>query len=109
MTLGTWRPPHGRLPCCQRKDIFVTGLLRWLVPCCLFIAFASPIGAGAPASPGPPTVTLDAGKLAGMHFGAAENEVAFLGVPYAAPPVGDLRWRSPQAVPPWTGTRAATR
>src|SRR5262245_57892594 len=109
MTLRTWRLPHRRLPCRQRKEILMTRRLQWLVPCCLFIAFASPIGAGAPASPGPPTVTLDAGKLAGMHFGPAENEVAFLGVPYAAPPVGDLRWRPPQAVPAWTDTRAATR
>src|SRR5262245_48575719 len=87
----------------------MTRFCQWLVPCCLFIALSSPIGTGALASPGAPTVTVDAGTLAGMHFGPAENEVAFLGVPYAAPPVGDLRWRPPETVPGWTGTRAATR
>ena len=87
----------------------MTRPFQWLVPGCLFIALTSSSGAGAPASPGPPTVTLDAGVLAGMHFGPADDEVAFLGVPYAAPPVGDLRWRPPQAVTAWTGSRAATR
>ena len=32
----------------------------------------------------------------------------FKGIPYAQPPVGDLRWREPMPVRPWTGTRDAT-
>ena len=36
-------------------------------------------------------------------------EKAFLGLPYAAPPVGDLRWRAPREAQPWTGVRDATR
>jgi para-nitrobenzyl esterase len=34
---------------------------------------------------------------------------AFLGLPYAAPPVGDLRWRAPQTPVKWKGERDATR
>ncbi|HEX5425091.1 MAG TPA: carboxylesterase/lipase family protein [Candidatus Acidoferrales bacterium] len=33
----------------------------------------------------------------------------FEGIPYAAPPVGSLRWRPPQAARPWKGTRDATK
>ncbi len=32
---------------------------------------------------------------------------AWLGIPYAEPPVGDLRWRAPQPAAPWTGVREA--
>ncbi len=33
----------------------------------------------------------------------------FLGIPYAAPPVGERRWRAPQPVTPWSGVRDATQ
>ena len=48
---------------------------------------------------------IPAGRLKGM---AREGVVAFKGIPFAAPPVGDLRWRRPQPVKPWTGVRQAT-
>ncbi len=52
------------------------------------------------------TVKTDAGMLEGTSAGVPGVRV-FKGVPYAAPPVGELRWRSPQAVKPWTGVRSA--
>ncbi|MER5674228.1 carboxylesterase/lipase family protein [Pseudonocardia alni] len=52
-----------------------------------------------------PVVAVDSGELAGLT--CADGVRAFLGVPYAAPPVGDLRWRPPHPVVGWTGTRTA--
>jgi para-nitrobenzyl esterase len=52
-------------------------------------------------------VTIDSGVIQGKD--APEPGIrAFLGIPYAAPPVGDLRWREPRPVTPWTGVRQAT-
>lgn len=55
-----------------------------------------------------PTVTVDAGTLAGT-VDAASGVYVFRGVPYAAPPVGDLRWRAPAPLVGWTGIRLADR
>ncbi|OIQ36880.1 MAG: carboxylesterase, partial [Bacteroidetes bacterium MedPE-SWsnd-G1] len=45
----------------------------------------------------------------GIVQGAKENDVAvFKGIPFAAPPVGEFRWRPPQPVKPWDGVRDAT-
>lgn len=58
------------------------------------------IAAGPPA----PQVSMEGGRVAGKATGDVE---AFLGIPYAAPPVGPLRWRPTQPARPWTGVRAA--
>jgi para-nitrobenzyl esterase len=62
----------------------------------------APDGA-APLEPG--VVETDAGLLRGVREGAV---FAWRGVPYAAPPVGALRWESPQPVVPWQGIRDAS-
>src|SRR3954464_1760761 len=53
----------------------------------------------------PDTVTVDGGQIAG----AVDRGVrVFKGIPFAAPPVGPLRWRPPQALVAWSGVRDAT-
>src|SRR5512134_702304 len=57
----------------------------------------------APA-PTPTVVRVENGELQG----AVDDGVAsFKGIPFAAPPVGDLRWRPPQPAARWTGVRQA--
>jgi len=51
-------------------------------------------------------VRVDTGSLDGVTDGRV---TAFLGIPYAASPLGDLRWRPPEPATPWTGTRPARR
>ena len=50
------------------------------------------------------TVTVDGGQIAGVEVAGVH---VFKGIPFAAPPVGDLRWKPPQPVVPWTGVRKA--
>jgi len=58
------------------------------------------------AAPAPvDQVRIDSGLLKGAVAGGV---VSFKGVPFAKPPVGELRWRAPQPVAPWAGVRAAT-
>lgn len=49
-------------------------------------------------------VQLDSGAVQGLE---RDGTRSFLGIPYAAPPVGELRWRPPQPVANWTEPRAA--
>ncbi|HUB50879.1 MAG TPA: carboxylesterase family protein [Terracidiphilus sp.] len=62
-----------------------------------------------PQSAGPsadaPMVTTTTGQLRGMA--RPGGGAKFLGIPYAEPPIGDLRWREPVAAKPWQGVRSA--
>ncbi|HYG06240.1 MAG TPA: carboxylesterase family protein [Stenotrophomonas sp.] len=49
-------------------------------------------------------VTIEGGRVQGRR---SDGVLVFKGIPYAAPPVGALRWRAPQPVPSWQGVREA--
>ena len=88
-----------------------------LAACCAALAALALAAAGATAatagtravasgSGGAPIVTTDDGAVRGVAAGSI-NE--FLGIPYAAPPTGHLRWRPPQPPAEWQGVRDATQ
>src|SRR4051812_39477553 len=62
-------------------------------------------GDGGRSSDGNLIVRTGDGLLQGARTDGVES---YLGIPYAAPPVGPLRWRSPRPVAHWAGIRDAT-
>ena len=66
-------------------------------------------GTTAHAQMPPETHSVVVQTVSGKVEGDARADVnVFLGIPFAAPPVGDLRWAPPQPVKPWPGIRTAT-
>ena len=53
-------------------------------------------------------VKTKSGRVSGLH-GSDPSVMAFKGIPFAAPPVGELRWRAPQPPQPWQGVRVADK
>ncbi len=88
--------------------------VRQVLLCAMIMALASacgqpqvetapPIAMLAPDVP----VTVAGGEIMGAPAEGNPDIVAFQGLPYAAPPVGDLRWKPPQPVVTWDGVRDA--
>jgi para-nitrobenzyl esterase len=82
-------------------------LVRVLVVVVAVVLLAAACGGrGTDAgAPGLDQVAVDGGRVSGR---SQDGLHVFLGVPYAAPPVKDLRWRPPAAVVPWEGVRSCT-
>jgi len=65
------------------------------------------LGAAAPGlAQAPAPVPTEAGLVQGV---AEKDLMVYKGIPFAAPPVGDLRWRAPQPAAKWAGVRAADK
>jgi para-nitrobenzyl esterase len=77
---------------------------RGLLPALACMLSIAPVMAAV----APPEVRIDTGYLSGIHDAVARLD-EFRGLPYAAPPVGPLRWKPPQPVAAWTGVRPAAR
>lgn len=83
-------------------------VLKRLVP--LVVAPAALVGLTTPAIAAArddaPVVRTTDGKVRGLF---RDGVAAYLGIPYAAPPTGEGRWRPPAPVNPWQGVRRAQR
>lgn len=79
--------------------------LKLLVAAAVLLVPSAPVLAGVAPGPGP--IRIDAGPIDGKPL--ESGVTAYLGIPYAAPPVRELRWREPQAVQPWTTVFHADR
>jgi para-nitrobenzyl esterase len=71
-------------------------------------AMASPSASGSTSQPASCTSGTTVSTASGPVCGFVSNGLTeWLGIPYAAPPVGSLRWQPPQPPPPWTTTLQA--
>jgi para-nitrobenzyl esterase len=78
---------------------------NFVVAVCLWLMGCGVTAAGAAAESAPVAHTRS-GVVQGS---LSASNVVFLGIPFAASPVGELRWRAPQPVPVWSGVRKAQR
>ena len=52
-----------------------------------------------------PVLTIEGGQIQGVVLDDAPGVTVYRGIPYAAPPIGENRWKAPQPVIPWDGVR----
>ena len=70
----------------------------------LLMGLAALLAACSAPAPKSPVLTVEGGQIQGVPADVAGVTV-FRGIPFAAPPIGENRWRAPQPVVPWEGVR----
>ncbi|MGH1565188.1 carboxylesterase/lipase family protein [Mumia sp. DW29H23] len=104
--------PHTEEPLTKKGQR--TGVRAWalililvgvVVGFCVDTVVPGPAHGSTSTTHAAPVVRVDGGAVRGTAHDGVEE---FRGVPYAAPPLGALRWRAPRTVAPWHGVRDAT-
>jgi para-nitrobenzyl esterase len=75
-----------------------------LLGCLCAMLVCAGVAVAQPAATDATLIKTESGAVRGV---AAGDVISFKGIPYAAPPVHDLRWRMPQPVTPWSDVRSA--
>ena len=94
------------MPTPNPRRLRVAGLCAALVALTLTSAGATAAASGGAGAPSTATVAVRGGAIHGI---STSWGFAFRGIPYAAPPIGQLRWRPPQPPADWQGVRDATQ
>jgi para-nitrobenzyl esterase len=87
----------------QHREFRNRATMEFMVVQRLVLAALLLITLSAQAQHATPTVTIATGRIEGVAVPTLPIGGAFLGIPYAAQPVGDFRWRPPQPASAWTG------
>jgi para-nitrobenzyl esterase len=85
----------------KHRNLFIA---LWLITAILISSASAQEANKSRPEQAPAVVKVDSGQLQGVE---ADGVISFKGIPFAAPPVGELRWRPPQPTPRWTGVRQA--
>lgn len=83
----------------------VVTMVAWCVIEFLGIVAPSKAQQSSPSITQPKPIQIQSGQLQGV---IEDGLTVYRGIPFAAPPVGDLRWRAPRAVASWRGVLDAT-
>ncbi len=77
-------------------------LTSCVLVCCLVLIGSSFLAGCTQKGAEPGLVKIDSGSISGLEQNGLR---VFLGIPFAAPPTGELRWRPPMPVQPWSGVK----
>ena len=71
----------------------------------VLLSIAAALIMGVSANAQTPILTIEGGQVQGVVTDDHSDVIVYRGIPYAAPPLGELRWKAPQPVVAWKGVK----
>ena len=81
----------------MKKLLFFAGILTLMASCQCGQEKLSPV------------LSIEGGQVQGVTVDRVKDVFVFRGIPYAAPPIRENRWKAPQPVEPWEGVKLCNR